>query len=177
MATAARTRRTSKKGRNLFLRSLAECGNVGLSCKAASVARSTVYQWRAKDEKFRAEWDASLEAAGDALEAECRRRAVDGVLEPVFHSGAQVGTVRKYSDTLLIFLLKGVRPRKYNPDGYARLAAHDQATAELVDLFSWMKDFQYKERQLGTTPAQFADGMSELKSGNGLSLHQKEGQR
>ena len=160
MASAARTRRTLKKGRNLFLRSLAECGNVGESCKAASVARSTVYEWRQKDEKFRAEWDTALDAAGDVLEAECRRRAVDGVVEPIMHQGQVVTTVRRFSDTLLIFLLKGVRPRKYNPDGYARLAAHDQMTAEVRDAFLWAKDFRAAEQLLDTRPAQIADQLS-----------------
>jgi hypothetical protein len=31
----------------------------------------------------------------------------------VFQGGKQVGTVRKYSDTLLMFLLKGIRPQKW----------------------------------------------------------------
>jgi hypothetical protein len=38
---------------------------------------------------------------------------VDGTLEPVFHQGQEVGQVRKYSDTLLIFLLKGRKPDTY----------------------------------------------------------------
>ena len=46
------------------------------------------------------------------LEDEARRRAVDGVDEPVFQQGKQVGTIRKHSDTLLIFLLKGIRPQE-----------------------------------------------------------------
>jgi len=43
------------------------------------------------------------------------RRARDGVEEPIFHQGKNVGTVRKYSDTLLIFLLKSHKPERYNP--------------------------------------------------------------
>ena len=47
-------------------------------------------------------------------EVEARRRAVEGVEEPVgWFQGTPGGTVRKYSDTLLIFLLKGARPHKY----------------------------------------------------------------
>ncbi|MBX6773030.1 MAG: hypothetical protein IRY83_14975 [Chloroflexi bacterium] len=49
----------------------------------------------------------------DALEAEAWRRAVDGVERPVYQNGQRVGAVREYSDTLLIFLLKGGRPQKY----------------------------------------------------------------
>ena len=53
------------------------------------------------------------------LEEEARRRAYVGFDEPVFGSGGhgigtvQVGVIRKYSDTLLIFLLKGIRPGKF----------------------------------------------------------------
>lgn len=40
-------------------------------------------------------------------------RAVEGVLEPVYQRGEQVGTVRRYRDTLLIFLLKGNQASKF----------------------------------------------------------------
>ena len=63
--------------------------------------------------------DHAREGAADTLEAEARRRAIEGVEEPVFHKGEQVGTLRKYSDVLLIFLLKGARPERYR-DNYQR---------------------------------------------------------
>ena len=53
------------------------------------------------------------EEACDALEAEARRRAVEGVRKPVYYRGEIVGTVKEYSDTLLIFLMKGAMPEKY----------------------------------------------------------------
>jgi hypothetical protein len=34
-------------------------------------------------------------------------------LKPVFQNGEQVGVIREYSDTLLIFLLKGHRPERF----------------------------------------------------------------
>ncbi len=46
-----------------------------------------------------------------------RRRAVEGVDEPRFHDGQICGHVRKYSDTLLIFMLKARRPDKYKERG------------------------------------------------------------
>jgi hypothetical protein len=48
-----------------------------------------------------------------ALEDEALRRAVEGVEEPVYQGGKQVGVIRKYSDALLMFLLKAARPEKY----------------------------------------------------------------
>jgi hypothetical protein len=52
--------------------------------------------------------------ACDILEAEAHRRAVEGVEKPVgWYKGRPGGYVREYSDVLLIFLLKGLRPEKY----------------------------------------------------------------
>ena len=47
------------------------------------------------------------------MEQEAFRRALDGVEEPIFHRGVQVGSVTKYSDNLLQFLLRGRRPNVY----------------------------------------------------------------
>ena len=49
----------------------------------------------------------------EVLEDELRRRAFEGVPEPIYHQGLEVGTVQKYSDTLGIFLIKGAMPEKY----------------------------------------------------------------
>ena len=51
--------------------------------------------------------------AGDLIEAELVRRAVEGVDEPVFQQGRLVGFVRKYSDRLLELAAKGTLPEKY----------------------------------------------------------------
>ena len=59
------------------------------------IVRATVYAWRDADEKFRGEWDAALEEAVDVLEAEVRRRGVEGVEEPILFQGKVVTTVRK----------------------------------------------------------------------------------
>ena len=47
------------------------------------------------------------------LEPEAIRRAVEGVEKAVYYQGEPVGTVREYSDTLLIFLLKGWKSDRY----------------------------------------------------------------
>ncbi len=54
------------------------------------------------------------EDAADTLEAEAYRRAVEGVEKPTgWYRGVAGGVVREYSDSLLMFLLKGIRPDKY----------------------------------------------------------------
>lgn len=46
-------------------------------------------------------------------EEEADRRAVDGVLEEVYHKGEICGYVRKYSDQMLALQLKAGNPDKY----------------------------------------------------------------
>lgn len=112
-------RRAVKPWRDVFLDQLRKSANVLLSCKAANVARSYAYETREQDPAFARLWDAAVEEAIDLLEKEAWRRAVTGVTKPVFGSLGQgkgtgeVGAIQEYSDTLLIFLMKGGRPQKY----------------------------------------------------------------
>lgn len=96
-----------------FLTALAECGNVSRACKKAGIARQTAYRTRKEEPEFAALWDEAISVAVGLLEDEAWRRAREGVLEPEFYKGEKVGTVRKFSDTLLIFLLKAHRPALY----------------------------------------------------------------
>ena len=98
-----------------FLKALAQTANISLAAKAAKINRCTPVRWRAdkNDALFQELYDQAIESACDLLEAEAQRRAVFGVEEPVYQGGELVGTIQRYSDTLLIFLLKGARPAKY----------------------------------------------------------------
>lgn len=109
---AALTHQTPKK-KIAFLEAFRENGSVKHSAEIAGISRITHYDWLKKDEKYATDFINAREDAADALEKEARRRAKDGVLEPVFYQGEKVATVRKYSDVLLIFLLKGNRPEKF----------------------------------------------------------------
>ena len=81
------------------------------------MTRTNHYEWLAKDVDGATGYAAKFEEADataiDVLEKEARRRAVGGTEEPVYYQGVEVGTVRRYSDTLLIFLMKGNNPEKY----------------------------------------------------------------
>ena len=50
---------------------------------------------------------------GEKLEDEAVRRGVEGVERGIYHNGKRIATECEYSDTLLIFLLKGAMPEKY----------------------------------------------------------------
>ena len=65
-------------------------------------------------------WDHLIEAGTEVLEDEALRRARDGTDKPIYQGGKKVGSVREYSDTLLIFLLKARNPAKYRE----RIDAH-----------------------------------------------------
>lgn len=116
-----RTVRTPKK-EAAFLKGLRETGVVSYACKMSGIGHSTAYEWRSADEAFAKAWDEALEEALDLLELEARRRAHDGLIKKKFGKQGQpiidpaTGQQyfeREYSDTLLIFLMKGGRPEKY----------------------------------------------------------------
>lgn len=95
------------------MKALSETASVLRACRRSRVTRSVVYEWRAQDKDFEKAWDAALELGSDALEDEAIRRAHDGVLKPVYQKGHRCGTIREYSDTLLIFMLKARRPKRF----------------------------------------------------------------
>ncbi|WP_237740193.1 hypothetical protein [Oceanibaculum indicum] len=104
---------TARRRMRRFLGHLADTGNVSAACRLARLDRRTAYQWRGADADFRRLWQEALDAAVDALEAEARRRAVEGVEHPHFHQGQVAGTVKRYSDALLMFLLRAHRPERF----------------------------------------------------------------
>ena len=103
----------TKARRELFLETLRATGNVSESALVAGISRSRVYQVRAQSQPFADAWDDAVSAVEDRIEAEAIRRAVDGVEEPYYYQGKECGTVRKYSDPLLMFLLKTRCPERY----------------------------------------------------------------
>lgn len=105
-----------------FCAALAETGTVGKACVAVDISRRTAYNWREDYPEFAQAWDKALRIGVSALEDEAHRRAFDGVVEPVFHQGSEVGGVRKYSDTLAIFLLKAHAPEKYRENSRVELS-------------------------------------------------------
>lgn len=104
-----------------FLTALRETSNIRNSCERANVGRATFYEHRDSDEQFRHEVRQALNDACDKLEGEARRRAFEGLVRKKFDRGLPVMdpetgeqyVEREYSDTLLVFLLKAHRPKKF----------------------------------------------------------------
>lgn len=78
-----------------FISLLSQTCNVTLSAKGAGINPATAYKQRERNKEFAKRWKDAKRQAVELLEAEAWKRA------------------RTTSDTLLIFLLKANKPRKY----------------------------------------------------------------
>jgi len=96
-----------------FLDEFRQRGNITDSVRAVGIARATPYRWCEADPKFAEAFADAAEEALDLLEGETRRRAMGEVQTPVYHRGEVVGHIPRYSDSLLMFLLRAHRPEKY----------------------------------------------------------------
>lgn len=112
-----------------FLEAFARSGVVGVAAKAVDMHRSTHGKWMHEEgpeaDAYREAFDQAKDAAADLLEATAINRAVRGTRRLVLHEGKPVlienldtGEMErlwevKYSDTMLIFMLKAARPEKF----------------------------------------------------------------
>jgi hypothetical protein len=158
-----RRRSLTKADRAAFLSALSNGWSVRHAAVHAGRHWRRFYTLRERDEAFAAQW-AEAEAAGtDVLEHEAYRRAVEGVAEPVYQGGELVGTVQRYSDRLLEFLLRGRRPQVYR-DNVSRveLTGADGGPVELNPGFepTTLTDVVRLAAELGLLP-DVVDGESE----------------
>lgn len=170
-----------------FCAALAETANIGRACRAVGMGRTTAYEWYEGDPEFAEQWDRAMKIGITALEDEAKRRAFEGVDEPVIHQGQfqylteekrrkngrpvldpqtkmpvmvpvynedgtrKVASVKKYSDSLAVVLLKAHGGEKYR----------DKSNVELNGSmeFSHLSDADLREQitsleqQLATTAA------------------------
>ena len=110
----------TKDRREAFLTALTDTGIDSAAASIAGITRARAYQVRRQDPGFASAWEEAEEQAADALEAEAWRRAVDGVPEPLVSAGRVVRNddgqplaIRRYSDNLLLALLKARRPKRF----------------------------------------------------------------
>ena len=116
-----------------FLAAMANTANVMRAAEIARMDRDNHYLWLKKDPDYAAAFEIAQMRGLNVLEAEAVRRAHEGVTKPIFHGGKRAidvvqnpdgsikrdaagkpigipAAVREYSDTLLIFMLKGRNP-------------------------------------------------------------------
>ena len=100
-----------------FQEALADTGSVSAAA-VAGTSRTRVYELRKADQAFASAWQEAEEIAADRLEDEAGRRALEGIPELLVSGGGKLVrddegnpiTVRRYSDNLLLALLKAKRP-------------------------------------------------------------------
>ncbi len=128
-----------------FLAELRVRGIVKDAARAAHINLSTAYAARQATQtrkldatetqdgspvpSFASRWDEAVEEAVERMEEEAWRRGYDGYNDPVYYRGRLVGDIKRYSDKLLILLLKAHRPEKYrdNPPKTVQLAPETRA--------------------------------------------------
>lgn len=111
MANAITRIELSRKKRKTFLQILSKTGRVTEAAQAVGYTSTNhLHKMRREDEQFAEDWDLAVAAAKDVLESEAIRRGVDGVMEPTYYKGEVCGYTVKYSDTLLMFVLKKLDP-------------------------------------------------------------------
>lgn len=89
-------------------------GTITGAARYAGVDPSYHYKWLECDAEYPAEFKLAHLKASEALVEEGRRRALEGVEEPTgWYQGVPGGFVKRYSDSLLIFLIKGAFPDIY----------------------------------------------------------------
>ena len=88
--------------RTRFLEHLALKGHVRAACAHVGLSAEAAYRLRRRDPLFARGWAAALVLAHDHGEQVLAARAIDGVEEPVYYRGEQVGTRRKYDTRLLL---------------------------------------------------------------------------
>lgn len=118
-----------------FCAALSEAGgNVTRACKAVDISRQIAYEWREENPAFAQAWDRAKAQGMEALEDEATRRAYEGYDKPITFQGVVTDTVKEYSDTLLIFLLKGGKPDKYRERTSTELSGPDGGPLQLTDV-------------------------------------------
>jgi hypothetical protein len=89
-----------------FITMLYKGASIAQAARSAGVSEPTPYRRRKEDETFRAAWMEAGIVRTALLKQEACRRAYHGTLKPIFYKGVKCGVERRYSDNLLMFLLK-----------------------------------------------------------------------
>ena len=119
-----------------FLNAYMELGVISHAARAVGISPRMHYDWM-RNSEYAEEFEEAYLFACDVLEAEARRRATEGVKEylyfkdePILKDGEHAYKL-KYSDSLLMFLLKGALPDKYAER--KQITNKDGGTLELVE--------------------------------------------
>jgi len=133
MANRARYDGFTPLRQRAFLRALTETGAYREACARVGLSDAGVRAMRRRHPGFATACDRALARSAATLEQAAFERAVDGVEEPVFHAGRQVGTRRRYSDALLRELLSAQGKAEKRKEEAERRAPRPRATKQETD--------------------------------------------
>jgi hypothetical protein len=114
-----------------YIEQLKGHGNKSRAAAACGIGTETVRRARKEDPAFNEECDEALETFYDNLEEEAVRRGRDGVPEPVFYKGVECGEIQRYSDTLLLAILKGRRRHVFGDKSQVEMTGKDGGPIEM----------------------------------------------
>lgn len=142
----------TEKQRRLLSHFVHVTGSIRLSAQSQHLHPGRHQQWLSTCPAYKAAYRRAKREAMEILEVEARRRAVLGTNEPVIFQGRLCGvwkkdgetvtedtegavlvplTVKKYSDPLLMFLMKGCLPGKYRDKAIEHKGRINHAHAHL----------------------------------------------
>lgn len=139
-------RKLTEKDREVFLEAYSRTGSVCAAAKIGDFHVAAHYDWLKSCPGYPERFQEAHQKAIEVLENEARRRAVDGVKEPVFYKGQVVGEISRYSDVLLMFLLKGVAPAKYRENSKVEISGTDGEPIRLEIAAAIAKVYGSKEK-------------------------------
>jgi hypothetical protein len=150
-----------------FIEALAETASVRQAALAVNMSKVSCYQLRNHPQggDFKRAWDAAVDAGVAFLKDIAFERAVEGELEPVWVRGEMKGYKRKFSNSLLMFLL-----RQYGQDNDGkRVTVNYVRTKAAVAAHNGPSPFISSEVE---TPGSHAQprGISTALDANGLSI-------
>jgi hypothetical protein len=148
-----------------FLAAYAKTANISHAAKSAGINRDAHYLWL-EDPDYERKFALAHTDACESLEAEARRRGAEGFNEPVVYQGelqflpkfdpktktvmldasgypvrSNVPlTIRKFSDVLLIFLMKAAMPWKYRDNFKGEVKDLAAAAVRGADVFQELTD-------------------------------------
>lgn len=96
-----------------FVEALRESPHLMRAARAGGHTIGTFKKYKKLNPEFSEAWDDAMEEGIERAEVAVHDRAFIGVDRPVFQQGVEVGTVKEYSDSLAMFLLKAHKPEKY----------------------------------------------------------------
>jgi hypothetical protein len=138
---------TNKRAQTLFITAVAAGKTQDAAAAGTGYSRRSFLDLRKDSEAFAALFADAYEAGADVLEEEAIRRAVTGVTEPLVNHGrvvrdddGNVLTVTRFSDQLLMFMLKARRPERFRESHRVEHTGADGGPIEVMQLVEGARD-------------------------------------